>query len=572
MAISIASRQRSIARLEARILRLRAHMAKLMDRTTDANNPKLMAPMMRVLDQVGGLQDLIAGYQQEIDVLTKTAGDAQLQAQASRVVRKLNLATRRYNSLHRRASHSAGHGHGSPGAAAALHARMAAEQTKIHAAQKELAAILPVGGHDPLPPPPPPADPQPAPADPVGLYIINRDPRGLENDARFQELFDAFSCKVPHGSPATPDALTPNFSIFREFRTADIVMPDGASVEFWGFTGQGEAGQYPSKIIRIPQGRIFHGTMQPRKGTHTIHWHGIEPTSMNDGVGKLSFEVSSQYTYQWRAAEPGFYFYHCHHNTPLHFEIGMVGAMMVDAPPPAGDPLEAGFLPTVTTEPAGYPTGGPGYTLRVGTGVTNPNGDEVERYDVEAIWFVDDVDPRWHVMSHDEGLGCPFGDDAGLNRFDPAYFLISGVPQGTAGFTQTVQVRAGQKLLIRLVCGCYSLQTNIFRPATGADAGLTAPTAGMDGTIISMDARTLGHGPFVQYANEVPLAAGQEFELTAARRFEILFEPGDEHVGDHVYKAEFFKFIAEEGTRGIKHVGALGIDHASALIRVLPRL
>lgn len=295
---------------------------------------------------------------------------------------------------------------------------------------------------------------------------------------------------------------------------------------------------------------------------------------MNDGVGKLSFEVDSRYTYQWQATMPGHYFYHCHHNTPLHFEYGMVGPLMVDPAPPAGDPLEAGFY--AQKEPAGYPTGGPGYTLRANGPFINPHGDRLERYDVEAIWFVDDVDPRWHKQSHDDGLGCPFGEDAGQNRFEPKYFMISGVPQGRNGCAQTVKVRAGQKLLMRLACGCYTLTTNIFRPATEADANLAAdlivPSTGLPGTIIAMDARTLGHGPFMQYSSEVEVGPGEMFELTSARRYDILFEPGDEHVGDHIYRAECLKYVdSGVGLRGPKFVGALGIDGAYGLIRVLPR-
>jgi FtsP/CotA-like multicopper oxidase with cupredoxin domain len=533
-------------------------MAAMMESMPEEQNEKMLKRMSSTMKRVGIFQTTITGLQREIEVIELAKGDRQLERNALRAVRQLNRALMVLGNLHRRMITGP---------------RLERQMAQVEKAQQALLLVMPVGGAPPTPPGEPgvPGDP----TNPLPLVLLTRDPHGQALDPTFHMQFDAFSCMVPYGSPETPDRLSPTFSVYREFRTVDIRMPDGTEVEFWGFVGEDEDGAYPSKIIRVPQGALFHGTMKPRKGTHTIHWHGIEPTAMNDGVGKLSFEVNSEYTYQWFAAEPGHYFYHCHHNTPLHFEYGMVGPLMVDPPPPTGDPLEAGF--NVATEPGGYPTGGPGYTLRAGGPFTNAHGDRLERYDVEAIWLMDDVDPRWHEQSHDDGLGCPFGEDAGHNRFDPKYFLISGVPQGTSGVAQTITVRAGQKLLLRLVCACYSLMTNIFRPATAADAGLApdlaVPAMGLPGKIIAMDARTLGHGPFMQYAQEVELASNEEFELTAARRYDIIFEPGDEHVGDHVYRAECFKYVeSSPGQRGPKHVGALGIDGAYGLIRVLPRV
>lgn len=560
MAARIETLQRQITRFEDRIRMHRDKMDHMMDMMPEEQNAKMIAQMARIMNLVGIYQERIAGFQLEMEIIELAGGNREMERKGTLAVRRLSRALSRLGNLHRR---------GITGP------RLERQLAEVARAQQDLAAIIPIGGEAP-PPPGQPTDPTQPPTNPgeqPPLVVLTRDPRKLANGPHFNMEFDAFSCMVPHGSPETPDVLPPTFSVFREFRTADITMPDGKEVEFWGFVGEGEDGTYPSKIIRVPQGALFHGEMKPRKGTHTIHWHGIEPTAMNDGVGKLSFEVNSRYTYQWFAAEPGHYFYHCHHNTPLHFEIGMVGPLMVDPTPPSDlpqdDPLWEGFRRA--TEPGGYPTGGPGYTLRANGLYQNEHGDRLERYEAEAIWFVDDVDPRWHEQSHDHGLGCPFGEDAGHNIFEPKYFLITGVPQGRTGFAQTVEVRAGEKLLLRLVCGSYSLMTNVFRPASAADAGLVSPQAGLPGTIIAMDARTLGHGPFMQYSQEVPLAPGQEFEMTAARRFDILFEPQDEHVGDHLYRAEFFKYVSKEGEIGPKHIGALGIDGANALIRVLPR-
>lgn len=370
------------------------------------------------------------------------------------------------------------------------------------------------------------------------IPVLTRDPEDLAKHADFQVMFEAFSARVPKGSPSTPDRLEPDVFFDRHFRTRNVVMPDGRTVEFWGFTdpsrpGEGD-GAFPSDPIRIKEGVLFHCRMKPRKGTHTIHWHGIEPTAMNDGVGKLSFEVNSEYTYQWYAAEAGTYFYHCHHNTPLHFEFGMYGALIIDPPKPEGAP----------GNDAPYPIGGPGYIRRA---------NDTVPYDVEAIWVYDDVDPRWHEQSHDHGLGLPFGEDAGHNRFDPAYFMITGVPHPWSRNDPTdpthpgvaATVRVGQTLLVRIICAAYT--------------ATTVTIEGLDAEVIAWDARTLGHAPYCTYSQPYTQPAGTPAELTAARRFDALIRPTAGDVGDHTVRFDFYDYI--KGTL---------LGTAETVIHVLP--
>ena len=87
---------------------------------------------------------------------------------------------------------------------------------------------------------------------------------------------------------------------------------------------------FPSQLIRVRVGQGVQVETKTSIGPHTIHWHGIECTPMNDGVGKHSFEIHGSYTYQFTPRAPGFYFYHCHRNTTLHFEMGLLGGLIVD--------------------------------------------------------------------------------------------------------------------------------------------------------------------------------------------------------------------------------------------------
>ena len=86
--------------------------------------------------------------------------------------------------------------------------------------------------------------------------------------------------------------------------TVQRELIDGVTITGWDGTpldimGLGDkdihaasGGTYPGPTIRVPRGVIFHAeTVGKGPPPHTIHWHGIEPTPMNDGVGHTSMEI-----------------------------------------------------------------------------------------------------------------------------------------------------------------------------------------------------------------------------------------------------------------------------------------
>lgn len=296
------------------------------------------------------------------------------------------------------------------------------------------------------------------------------DRTGVEGEV----TYDTFGCHTFKGDPPTPDRLKPDVTIRRIFDERDIVAPDGRRIRMWGLVDPNTPGPiYPSPTIRVLQGQIVHTHLSSSKGPHTIHHHGINPTTFNDGVGHVSFEAT-EYTYQWQPSKPGTNFYHCHRNTVLHFEMGMFGLLIVD--PPQGR-----------------------YFLSNG-----------ERYQVEKFWVADDIDPRWHgeirSLGHEAGL-C--GEDVGLNRFNPKYFLLTGVfPNKTMTDSRTVTTaRIGQTVLIRLLNASYS----ILRVKLDIDAEL-----------IGVDGHFLGNEP---WERRDTIRAGQWFELTSAQRYSLLLRP-----------------------------------------------
>ncbi|MDN4610332.1 multicopper oxidase domain-containing protein [Arthrobacter burdickii] len=231
---------------------------------------------------------------------------------------------------------------------------------------------------------------------------------GDEAHHTFRSQVDFASDQPQEGSPSTEFPLRPDVSMHLDFFSRELTFPDGSSREVWSFQNETSGRQLPAPLVRMTEGEVFHGTVKPSKNVHTIHWHGIEPDPRNDGVGHTSFEVTGSYTYQWRP-EPaqrgnpnkgsaGTYFYHCHVNTPLHVQMGMFGALIVDPP---SDPAR----PT--------PTG------------TRRHSSEGPLYDIatETLIAPYSIDPRWHGLNHAAGLS---GEDVGLNRFEPKHFYLLG--------------------------------------------------------------------------------------------------------------------------------------------------
>lgn len=253
------------------------------------------------------------------------------------------------------------------------------------------------------------------------------------------------SCYTYPDAPLTEGLTSADVTFNRGiYMNGSMTMDDGNSVTIWGFTdGGGMMGgtDFPSPPIRVTEGQVVHTvlTVQGMMWLHTIHHHGIEPSTQNDGVGHYSFDVDGTYTYQWRASQAGTYFYHCHTNTVLHAEMGMYGALIIDPPE--------------------------------GPGTLYSNGPS---YDVEAIWACDEIDSSWHSLAWSAGT-C--GGDVGLNELNPDYFIINGVDGSQSALTDprvATTINLGQTLLIRYICAGYLPQRITF-------GGLTAEIHMSDG-------------------------------------------------------------------------------------------
>jgi FtsP/CotA-like multicopper oxidase with cupredoxin domain len=334
----------------------------------------------------------------------------------------------------------------------------------------------------------------------IGVEGLPLIARGEVEDRR---SFRAYACPTKD-APATPDRVEPDRTFVRKVHASGrLTMPDGVRVPFWGFydpDDPGGARPFPSPTIRVREGEVVHTVLKAAKRRHTIHHHGIEPLPVNDGVGHTSFEVSGTYTYQWRPAAPGLFFYHCHKNTALHFEMGMYGALIVD--PPEGEGLV-------------------------------PFGRRLLAYDHEVLWVADDVDPDWHHLNHEEGIDCDgFTSGHSLNRFHPRYFLLSGIadPDCREHPDVAVEMRRGETLLMRILNASYTVQHW---------------TLGVDATVVILDGHALGeHADRGRYAEHLDVPAGRTWAVSVGQRWELLARPT--RAGRFPVRVDFIDWVTRD--------------------------
>lgn len=291
-----------------------------------------------------------------------------------------------------------------------------------------------------------------------------------------------FGHNSPEAGPPTPGRVRPDVSFVREVFNDKLTFADGNTVAYWAFKDPDDDKPFPSTPLRLRQGQIVHNTLKSAINVHTIHHHGIEPSTFNDGVPDTSFNVKNQYTYQWRASRAGTFFYHCHRNAPLHVQMGMFGYLVIDPPT------------------------GPGRLY-----VQGP------RYEVEALWATYDVDPFWRTYNHASGEKNAIADGTRLNRFRPRYFTINGVdgPQSLRSPKTTVRARVGQPVLLRHLTGAYFPNVVRFPAALN---------------------------PVVHMSDGEPLPAptplpGNVLRATSAERYDLILTPNA--TGTHTVTYEF---------------------------------
>jgi len=149
----------------------------------------------------------------------------------------------------------------------------------------------------------------------------------------------------------------------------------------------------PASVVYCNEGDsvIINALSISQYDHHTIHLHGLDVDTRNDGDPATSFylEHMQDTTYSFRADHAGIYFYHCHMADAIHVQMGMYGLLVVKA---------AGGVNTAYT-------GGPSFHRSYN-------------------WVISEIDTFWHrhVPVHDD-----VADTSRLpGKYVPSYFLING--------------------------------------------------------------------------------------------------------------------------------------------------
>ena len=172
---------------------------------------------------------------------------------------------------------------------------------------------------------------------------------------------------------------------------------------------------------------------------HTVHLHGLDVNTLDDGVHDTSFSIlpGQSYTYKMATRDAGSFIYHCHIHTVLHQQMGMYGGIIVM--PADSNNQNMPFSP----QP----------------------GDVVPTFSRQYMWVIAEVDKAWH----DKANRGDFGDSAEFayfTQYNPQHFFIGNYYIDTStlntvggatpgrGVVKTpkpgLSGKAGDTLLIRL--------------------------------------------------------------------------------------------------------------------------
>lgn len=208
-------------------------------------------------------------------------------------------------------------------------------------------------------------------------------------------------------------------------------MWDGRVIRVYGITSKlSEAPHIPAKTLYCIEGdTLVLRTLSISQGDHhTIHLHGLDADTPNDGDPATSFMLSHMQDtdYTVYASHAGTYLYHCHVADVVHVQMGMYGLIVVKP----RDGLNTAW------------TGGPSF-------------------DRSYNWLLSEVDPVWHdsIPKHD-----PITDTVLIPSYRPAYFLINGKSQTQILKDDSTLIRAvpGQTVYVRIGSIGFFYQRIIF--------------------------------------------------------------------------------------------------------------
>lgn len=269
-------------------------------------------------------------------------------------------------------------------------------------------------------------------------------------------------------------------------------MSDGTCVNFWVY-----GGTLPGPKVEIGIGETLNISFNMSMGNgcggtqiapqemntpytgHTIHMHGADVNTANDGVpettnsnGAPNGSGNASYVFTPAANMAGSMMYHCHVHTVKHLEMGLYGALIVK-------PMNAAktaYLNQLTA-------------------------DTATAFDYEQIYLFSTVDPAYHTAT---------GDSTVFADYNPKYFMISGNESATKTVASTVPAitlaaAVNKKVALRLV-GLQGVNATFSIRDKNDSTGAAKPF-----TVYVEDARKLPTALTNQTSLDV--APGQRFDI-----------------------------------------------------------
>lgn len=208
-------------------------------------------------------------------------------------------------------------------------------------------------------------------------------------------------------------------------------MCDGKVIPIFGITNTLAApAKIPAKILYCNEGDsvVLYTKSISQNEHHTIHLHGLDVDTRNDGDPSTSFWLShlQDTTYSFKATHAGTYIYHCHAADVIHVQMGMYGLIVVRA---------AGGAKNVWT-------GGPSYNK-------------------DYKWLMSEIDSVWHFH---EPIHDTLMDTVNVPKYVPNYFLINGKCGNELNNDDSINIKGaqGEKILMRLANIGYLTNRVIF--------------------------------------------------------------------------------------------------------------
>ncbi len=212
---------------------------------------------------------------------------------------------------------------------------------------------------------------------------------------------------------------TVKYNVYLRSDAGADTMWDGRIIRVYGMASRlSEAPHIPAKTLYCNEGDtlILKALSISQGDHHTVHLHGLDATTINDGDPATSFWLNHQQeaNYTVYAAHAGTYLYHCHVADVLHVQMGMYGLIVVKP--------------------------------RDGSNTAWSGGPS---FDLSYNWILSEIDPVWHdsIPVHDAVV-----DTVHIPPYIPKYFLINGKTETQLPVNDSTVIRgtSGQKIYLRV--------------------------------------------------------------------------------------------------------------------------